>query len=92
MSKHTTIIYDDGVAVTASDTVNDPKGPFAGFHTGSGGTVRVITLRGRDLTLGSLPAGVVYPLGILRVFVATTSATGVLGMYEAGYKGPPATT
>ncbi len=86
MSSIQSITYDDAVPITASDSVDDPAGPFAGFHTGSGGTITVTTIKNRDVTIGSLPAGVVYTLAIKRVWSGTTSATGVLGMVALPFK------
>lgn len=86
MSNILAITYDNAIAVTQSDTIDDPSGPFAGFHTGSGGTIRVLTIKGNDVTLGSLPAGVVYTLAIRRVFSSTTSASGVFGMIANPFK------
>ncbi len=80
------ITYDGGVAVTASDGTNDPAGPFAGFHTGSGGTIKVSPLQGSALTLTNVPAGVIYSLAIQRVWSTGTTATGVIGLYAPPYK------
>jgi len=77
------------VAVVKSDTVNieSPNGGVAGtsdpcvLYSGSGGTIRVLTAGGDDVTLVSVPAGVVLPLQIVRVFSATTSATGMVALW-----------
>lgn len=88
MSKHVTLIYDDAVAVTASDTTDDPAGPFAAIDTGSGGTIKVRTLRGTDLTLVNRPAGVILPLAVKRVYSSVTTATSIMGYYNGEYHGP----
>lgn len=80
MSNILSITYDDAIAVTQSDSVDDPAGPFAGFHSGSGGTVKVTTIRGTTATITNIPAGVIYTLSIKRVWSGTTTASGVLGM------------
>lgn len=77
------------IAVVKSDTVNiqSPNGSVAGasdacvLYTGSGGTIRVLTAGGDDVTLASVPAGVVLPLQIVRVFSATTNATGMVALW-----------
>jgi hypothetical protein len=87
MSNILAITYDDAIPVTPSDTTDDPNGPFAGFYSGSGGTVRVLTARKTDRTLVGVPAGVIVPIAIRRVFSSTTTATGVLGTIAMPYKG-----
>ena len=76
------------VAVTKSDTVNieAPNGGSGSsdpcvLYSGSGGTIRVLTAGGDDVTLVSVPAGVVLPLQIVRVFSSTTSATGMVALW-----------
>ena len=77
------------VAVVKSDTANieSPNGGLAGasdpcvLYSGSGGTIRVLTAGGDDVTLVSVPAGTVLPLQIVRVFSATTSATGMVALW-----------
>jgi hypothetical protein len=51
------------------------------LYTGSGGIIRVLTAGGDDVTLNSVPAGVVLPLQIVRVFSSTTSATGMVALW-----------
>jgi hypothetical protein len=83
------ITYDSGAAITASDTTADPAGPFAGIFTGSGGTIKLTTIRGQTLTFVSLPAGVILPVATQRVWSTTTAATSVLGMLAMPFKGTP---
>lgn len=87
MSDILAITYDNATAVAQSDTVNDPAGPFAGFFTGAGGTVKVTTIQNNPVSLTNLPAGIIVPLAILRVWSAVTTASGVLGMTALPYKG-----
>lgn len=76
------VTYDGAVAVTASDTVNDPAGPFAGFYVGAAGDVKVHTSRGQDVLFKACNAGVVYTVSIKRVWSTGTVGNGalVLGM------------
>jgi hypothetical protein len=60
--------------------VDDPAGPFAGFYTGSGGDIKVRTIRGQDRTFHGTVAGVVITCAILRVWSSVTAATNVMGM------------
>jgi len=77
------------VAVVKSDTLNidSPNGGVAGasdpcvLYSGSGGTIRVLTAGGDDVTLVSVPSGVVLPIQIVRVFSATTNATGMVALW-----------
>jgi len=87
MAKHITILYDDAVAVTKSDTTADPKGPFAGVYTGEGGDIKVTTLRGTSITFKSTAAGSILPVAVSRVWSTGTSATTPLGLYDAEYYG-----
>jgi hypothetical protein len=92
MAQHVTLVYDGAKAITKSDTVNDPAGPFAAFYTGEGGDIKVTTINGDDITFKSTPAGVIVPIPIRRIWNSVTAAATPLGLKEAGYKGPPATT
>lgn len=89
MSTIQAITYEDAQSVTASDTVDDPAGPFAGFFTGAGGTVKVRTTRKTDIQITNLPAGVIMPLAIIRVFATPAPPSGVLGMTALPYDKKP---
>ena len=88
MSDIYALTYEDQVAVTASDTVADPNGPFAGFYVGGSGTVRFLNARNRDVTLTGCQAGTIYPFPFIRVFSSTTSATGIMGLSAPAYRAP----
>jgi hypothetical protein len=83
------ITYEGAVPVTASDTVADPNGPFAGFFTGAGGAITVITIRNQSAAFTSLPAGVIVPVAILRVNATPAPPAGVLGLQAMPWKGKP---
>ena len=76
-------------AVVKSDTENIPSpstqdglsAEACVLYTGTGGTIRVLTAGGDDVTLTSVPAGVVLPLQIVRVFSSTTNATGMVALW-----------
>jgi hypothetical protein len=74
------VTYEGGVAVTASDTADDPAGPFSGLFSGAGGSIKVRTISKDDVTFTNVPAGVVLPIACKRVFVTGTTATNVLGL------------
>jgi hypothetical protein len=88
MSNIQAITYEDAITVTASDTVDDPKGPFAGFYTGTGGDIKVTTIRGTAQVFKGTVAGVVITCAIKRVWSSVTAATSVLGMVALPYKPP----
>lgn len=92
MSTIQAITYEDAIAVTASDSAKDPAGPFAGFYTGSGGDITVVTSRGRTVLFKGTAAGLVVTCAILQVKVTGTAATNILGMLAPPYKGPGATS
>jgi hypothetical protein len=72
--------YDGAVAVTPSDTLNDPGGPFAGLYTGSGGNIKITDPVGNSTVLAGTAAGVVLPIRCVRVWSTGTAATGVVGL------------
>jgi hypothetical protein len=88
MSDIYSLLFEDQQAVTPSDTVNDPNGPFAGLHIGGSGTVRIINGRGRDVTIVGCQAGTIYPYPVVRVFTTTTTATSILGLSAPAYRAP----
>jgi len=65
-------------AVTASDTVDDPNGPFTELVVGVGGTLTVVTLGGSTVSY-TVVAGQRIQLRIRRVKSTGTSATGIIG-------------
>lgn len=71
---------DGGVAVTPSNTVNDPAGPFIALLVWNAGTVNCLDASGNSSgTSDSLTAGTVIPFKVVRVNVTGTTAT-VLGI------------
>ena len=72
-----------GYAVTASDTVDDPNGPFRALSCTAAGLVRAIMVGepgnpDAEVTF-HMAAGVQFGGIFKRVFVATTNATGIVG-------------
>ena len=63
----------DAAAVTVSDTVNlsQPSIIFAG----SGGTVKITTAQGTDVTFAGLQPGAIIPVQAIRVWSTGTSPT-----------------
>jgi hypothetical protein len=69
----------DAAAVTTSDTVNlrEPSVLFSG----SGGTIRVLTAEGSDVTFTNLQPGAILPLRVIRVYASTTTATSIVRIF-----------
>jgi hypothetical protein len=82
------VTYEGAVAVTASDTVDDPHGPFAGFYAGATGDVKVKTVKGQTTVIPGVPAGKTVPIAIVRVFTTgTASPTTVVGLQQLPWGG-----
>jgi hypothetical protein len=80
------ITYDDAVAVTASDSVNDPNGGssgFAGLYVGGAGDIKVTTSAGTAVVLKAVPVGTFVRLRCMRVWSTGTTATNVVGLVAA---------
>jgi hypothetical protein len=79
-------------AVTPSNTVNIP---FPGdataspntaqwpcvLYVGTGGTLRVLTAGGNDITLVNVADGTFIPIQVVRVFASTTDATNIIALW-----------
>lgn len=70
----------DVFLITPSDTEDLPEVP-RGILIGEDGTLRVLTLRGRDLTIpaGVLAPNIWHPLRISKIYETGTTATNILG-------------
>jgi hypothetical protein len=75
--------YDYPVAVTKSDTVADPKGPFAGLLVDTGGVLKLTPvggpLAGSSLTI-NVVAGQYIRFPVQRVWNTGTTTTVVFGL------------
>lgn len=71
----------DAKAVTVSDTLNLPNGP-AIIYAGGGGSVKVTTAQGSDITFTGLQPGAIIPVQVLRVWSTGTSpTTGLIAIF-----------
>lgn len=66
-------------AITTSDTVNLTTPSVV--YVGVGGTVKVTTAQGDDVTFVGILAGSVIPVQVIRVWATGTSATNLLRIY-----------
>lgn len=84
------ITYEGAVQVTASDSVNDPSGPFAGLFVGSTQAVSLVTLKNQSVTFQAVQAGTVLRIACLRVnSTGTGDATKILGLQQVPYSKSP---
>lgn len=73
-------MYPGGaVAITPSNTVNLANPSVV--YVGGSGNVRVLTAQGDDVTFNNLPAGVVIPVQVIRVYATSTTAVNLVGIY-----------
>jgi hypothetical protein len=67
------------LTVTPSDTVDlDPW--VRAIYVGVTGNVRVLTWLDDDVTFVAVPAGMILPASVKRVFAASTTATSIVGL------------
>lgn len=69
----------DAAAVTPSDSVN--LDDISVIYCGSGGTIKVTTAQGSDVTFANLAAGSILPLQVRRVWSTGTTATGLIRIF-----------
>jgi hypothetical protein len=80
--------YYGSAAVTKSDTVNDPAGPFAGLLMTAVGTLKVDLIDGSTLTFGTETViNKIFPYAVRKVWSTGTGAT-VVGLYALPLKAP----
>lgn len=74
-------------AVTPSNTVNIPSisGPDAArpcvLYVGTGGSLRVLTEGGDDVTFVNVQDGTFFPVNVLRVFATGTDADDIVALW-----------
>ncbi len=70
------------VLVTPHDT-NDLAQATRGISFAAAGALKVLTAGGQTVTIpgGSLVAGIIHPLRVVRVFSTGTAATDIVGYY-----------
>jgi hypothetical protein len=74
-------------AVTTSNTVNIPNvtgSPTTQpcvLYIGTGGSLKVLTEGGDEVTFVNVPSGSFLPVNVLRVFAAGTSASNIIAIW-----------
>ena len=84
------ITYEGAKAVTKSDSVADPAGPFAGLLVTATGTVKFTTITGDTVALTAVAANAIIPIATSRVWSTGTAAT-VVGLTVNPYTTRPST-
>jgi hypothetical protein len=69
----------DAAAVTTSDTNTFATASI--IFSGTGGTIRVLTAQGTDVTFTNVQAGAILPVQVLRVFTTTTTAASMVRIF-----------
>lgn len=72
-------LFNDGAAITPSDTVNHDW-TFDAIHVGAAGTIVVVLENGATVTLVGCLAGHVYRLRGIRVNSTSTTASSLVGV------------
>jgi hypothetical protein len=71
----------DMFAVTPADS-DFAGGVLArGFYVGTGGNVRVTSVKGNDVTFKNVPSGAWMPGAIKRVWATNTTAADIVAVY-----------
>lgn len=84
MSTVAAIVFDYAVAVTPSDTVNDPAGPFTALLVDTAGTIKVTLYGGTGAAITlKVIAGQVVPFPVRRVWSTGTVTAVVFGLVSA---------
>ncbi len=87
MSNILAVTYDAAVAVSVSDSVADPAGPFAGLLVAVAGTLKFTDNQGNVVVTGSLLAGTVIPIATKMVWSTGTGGT-IYGLRALPFKKP----
>lgn len=70
----------DATLLVTSDTV-DLVTPSRSLYIGGAGTLKVTMAGGTTLTFTAVPAGVIMPLIVTRVWAIGTTATNIIALY-----------
>lgn len=64
-----------------ADVTNNPNGyKFCTLWSGAGGTIKVTTIQGTDITFTNIPAGYTLPVVVKRVWATPALPAGVIGL------------
>lgn len=81
--------YETGAAVTQSDTVADPAGPFAALYFGaaSAGSIKLTTVQGATLVFQNVQPGATLLVATQRVWsTTTTGSANIIGLNALPFK------
>jgi hypothetical protein len=88
MSDIRAFAFEGGLAITPSNTANDPAGPFAALWIGTAGNATIVDSRGNVTTYTNLPAGFLLPLQCVRVNSTGLTAGSIVGLRANPVGGP----
>lgn len=77
----THVKYAESAFAITPDDNNDLAYPTRGLYVGSAGDVAVVMVNGDAVTFSTLAAGIVHPLGVIRVKSTGTTAANIMGVY-----------
>jgi hypothetical protein len=80
------VCHDSAVAVTQSDSTDDPAGSFSALGCQVAGLAKITTVKGSVVTV-SLVAGQLLHIATKRVWSSVTTATGIYGCHAMPWKG-----
>ena len=78
---------DAAVAVTMSDSVDDPNGPFAGLFVPASSTVKATLVTGDTVTFSAVSGFVGIPVARVWTTGTTVSSGVILGIISPEYRG-----
>lgn len=71
------IVASSAASVTPSDTGEIRA---LALYVGGGGTLRVLTAAGDDVTFSGVPPGLLLPLEVRRVYSTSTTASAIVAL------------
>lgn len=72
----------DGYAVTPSDSVDLGNGPTKAIYVTVGGNISVNLAGGGTAVLTTVVAGQILPIAVTRILATSTTATGIVALYN----------
>lgn len=74
--------FNYSVAVTPSDSTDIAAGQTWGLYVGGTGDLVAVYQNGVTSTFTAVPAGAILPIRVKRVNSTSTTATGIVALYQ----------